>query len=199
MELLFGTDPLCGWCYGNGPAIRRVIADHPGLKVRPVLGGLVSGTRVGPYTEMEGYIRNASKRLSAVTGRTPSDAFFEMIARPSVIGNSGPPSIAIGAVRLAYPDHVLDFVLRITDSHFALGADLNDPQTYTDILGEMGLSVNLPDFGLVALAEAEWKIGRSLGLGSYPSLWLRADRRLTPITVDYDPARLSDQLRGLVN
>jgi len=25
MELLYGMDPLCGWCFGIGPAIRRVV------------------------------------------------------------------------------------------------------------------------------------------------------------------------------
>ncbi len=55
-ELLYGFDPLCGWCYGVAPAMRRVAADHPDLPVRLVMAGLVSGDRVGPYAAMEGYI-----------------------------------------------------------------------------------------------------------------------------------------------
>lgn len=51
MELIYGMDPLCGWCFGIGPAMRRVMADHPDVPVVPVLGGLVTGERVGPYEQ----------------------------------------------------------------------------------------------------------------------------------------------------
>ncbi|WP_019955895.1 hypothetical protein [Yoonia vestfoldensis] len=192
MELLYGMDPLCGWCYGIGPAIRRVVADQPGLTVRPVLAGPVTGPRVGPYAEMEGYIREASQRLQAVTGRAPSEAFFDMIRRPGVQGDSAPPSVAISAVRQAHPDQVLDFALRVTDAHFSIGADLNDPASYHAILGEMGLALDLPDLQDIRVAQAEWQAGRALGLASFPSLWLVQDGVPVPLAVDYDPARLSD-------
>ena len=63
MELVYGFDPVCGWCYGMVPALRRVRADHPYLPVRLVMAGLVTGERVGPYALMEGYIRGASERV----------------------------------------------------------------------------------------------------------------------------------------
>jgi len=198
MELIYGMDPLCGWCYGIGPAIRRVVSDFPTLPVRPVLGGLVSGARIGPYAEMETYIRNASENLRAVTGRAPSAAFFQMINRPGVMGNSGPPSVAIGAVRHAFPDRVLEFALRVTDTHFAEGSDLNDAATYAGVLRDMGLTLDLPDLTSAVLADAEWQNGRALNLRSYPSLFLVADGRPTPVRLDYDPDGLSHTVRQLV-
>jgi len=198
MELLYGMDPLCGWCYGIGPALRRVVADHPDLPVRPVLGGLVSGERIGPYAEMEGYIRQASQRLLAVTGRAPSEAFFELIRRPGVKGNSGPPSVAISAVRRAHPERVLDFALRVTDAHFTEGADLNDVTTYQVILGQMGLTLELPDLDSMHWAETEWREGRALNLRSFPSLWLLRDGQVVPLAVAYDPQRLSQQVQRLL-
>lgn len=191
MKLVYGMDPLCGWCYGIGPAIRRVMADHPDLTIRPVLAGLVTGTRVGPYAEKEGYIRQANQRLRSVTGRAPSEAFFQMIRQPGVKGDSAPPSIAIGAVRRAYPAHVVDFSLRVTEAHFADGADLNDPATYAAILQQMSLTLDLPDLSDAASAQAEWADGRAMGLASFPSLWIVRDHQAEPLPVDYDPARLS--------
>jgi putative protein-disulfide isomerase len=94
-ELIYGFDPLCGWCYGIVPAVRRVAEDHPEIPIRLVMAGLVSGERVGPYGEMEGYIRGASGRLREVTGRGPTEAFFQLITTPGVEGNSGPPSLAV--------------------------------------------------------------------------------------------------------
>lgn len=138
MELLYGMDPLCGWCFGIAPAIRRTMEDHPDIAVTPVLGGLVSGARVGPYAEMEGYIRSASVRLQAVTGRAPSPAFFDLIRRPGLRGDSGPPSVAIAGVRATHPARLADFALRLTEAHFTLGADLNDPATTMSSPAEWG-------------------------------------------------------------
>jgi putative protein-disulfide isomerase len=61
--LIVGIDPLCGWCYGILPALRALNEAEPGLPMRAVMAGLVTGDRVGPYAQMEGYIRGASERL----------------------------------------------------------------------------------------------------------------------------------------
>lgn len=125
---------------------------------------------------MEGYIRGASIRLQAVTGQVPSEAFFDMIRRPDVIGDSGPPAVAIAAMRATHPDHLADFVLRLTDAHFTEGADYGDPMTYDGITKAIGLpALDLTQEALAepALAQAEWAAGRALGLTSYPALWTR--------------------------
>ena len=191
MELLYGMDPLCGWCFGIGPAIRRVMADHPGLRVTPVLAGLVTGARIGPYAEMEGYIRGASQRLRQVTGRAPAPAFFDLIRRPGVRADSGPPAVAIGAVLAHHPAHAADFALRVTEAHFQDGADLNQPATHAAILGAMGLNLPLPDLARADLAAAAWARGRALGLASFPSLWMQGAHGAVPLPLTYEPAALS--------
>jgi putative protein-disulfide isomerase len=198
MELLYGMDPLCGWCFGIGPALRQVMADHPGLTVTPVLGGLVTGERVGPYAKMEGYIRGASQRLLAVTGQSPSPAFFDLIRRPDVIGNSGPPSVAIAAVRAANPGHAADFALRVTDAHFEHGADLGLRETYTDLLAQMGLATDLPDLARDDLAHTAWTEGRDLGLTSFPTLWLRGTNGTTIVPLSYRPSQLSSDVASMI-
>ncbi len=197
MRLLYGMDPLCGWCFGIGPAIRRVVTDHPEVEVVPVLAGLVDGARVGPYAAMVDYIRSASVRLAAVTGRAPSQAFFDLIARPGVIGDSAPPTVAIAAVRSTRPERVLDAALAITEAHFAEGADLNRPETYERIFATLGQPVALPDLGDRGLAAGEWAVGRALGLSTFPSLWFEVGNRRQAVPLDYDPGRLSATIGAL--
>ncbi len=195
IELVYGMDPLCGWCFGISPAIQKLRADHPDLPIRPVLAGLVTGARVGPYAEMEGYIRAASVRLRAVTGRAPSEAFFDMIRSPGVRGDSAPPSVAIASVRQHRPDALLDFVLHLTEAHFERGFDLSAAETYETLFGELGIDVPIPQLDDLRVAEMEWARGRALGLTSFPSLWLQRDGVATPLAVDYDPERLSETVR----
>ncbi|MEO0637381.1 MAG: DsbA family protein, partial [Pseudomonadota bacterium] len=85
---IYGYDPICGWCYGAAPAVRAVAEIVP---VRLVMAGLVVGERVGPAARMEGYIVSASERLEAVTGRRPSEAFFEWLRKDTSVAASAPP------------------------------------------------------------------------------------------------------------
>lgn len=190
-ELLYGFDPLCGWCYGIAPAMRRVAVDHPGLPVRLVMAGLVSGERVGPYAAMEGYIRGASAKLKAVTGREPSEAFFRLIAAPGVEGNSGPPSVAIAHAAGHRPERAVEFAHRVIEAHFERGADLNDPATYGPLLRAVGVEAELPDIHDAGLAEAVWAEGRRIGIRSFPTLAVVRNGRAEVLPSEYDPGRLS--------
>jgi putative protein-disulfide isomerase len=191
MELLYGFDPVCGWCYGMAPAMRRVRADHPDLPVRLVMAGLVTGERVGPYALMEGYIRGASERLRAVTGRVPSEAFFRLIRREGVMGDSGPPSVAIAHVARQALDKAVDFAHAVIESHFEEGRDLNDPATYAPLLAALGLPPDLPDLHDPALAEAAWAEGRAMGIRSFPTLAIVRDGQAALLPSEYDPVALS--------
>ncbi|NAZ36000.1 DsbA family protein [Rubellimicrobium sp. CFH 75288] len=190
-EILYGFDPLCGWCYGIVPAIRRVARDHPGLPIRVVMAGLVSGERIGPYRAMEGYIRSASERLRAVTGRAPSGAFFDLIRRDDVRGDSGPPCIAIAHVAGHAPDRAVEFAHAVIEAHFEQGADLNRPETYAPLLKAAGVEAPLPALDDRALAESVWEAGRRIGIRSFPTLAVVRNGRARVLPAEYDPARLS--------
>ena len=67
-ELVYAFDPLCGWCYGFGGALRALRGARPDLRIALRMGGLVTGDRIGLYSAAAEYIRTASARLTAVTG-----------------------------------------------------------------------------------------------------------------------------------
>lgn len=188
--LVYGFDPLCGWCYGIVPAMRRLAEARPDLPVRLAMAGLVTGGRVGPYAEMEGYIRGASGRLREATGRAPSEAFFDLIRRPGVLGDSGPPSVAIAAVGAANPGAELGFAHAVIEAHFEEGADLNRPGTFATICSRMGLDWPAPDLGDPALAAAAWAEGRALGIRSFPTLVAVEGGRGAVLPSVYDPEAL---------
>ena len=190
MDLIYGFDPLCGWCYGAVPAIRALRERRPDLPLRLVMAGLVSGDRVGPYADAEGYIRDASRRLASVTGRAPSPAFFELIARPGVRGDSGPPCVAIDAVARAAPDAAIPFAHDLIEAHFEAGADLNRRETYAPLLARHAPDVALPDLEDPALRDAAWAEGRALGVSSFPTLALRGPSGVEVVPFEYDPEGL---------
>ena len=198
MTLIYGFDPLCGWCYGAVPMMRDLQRRRPGLPVRLVMAGLVTGGRIGPYAEMAGYIRGASDRLEAVTGRRPSGAFFDLIRRAGVLGDSGPPAVAIDAVRRAAPDAALTFAHAVIEAHFEQGMDLNDRAAYAPFVKEHAPGLALPDIHDPALAEAAFAEGRRLGIASFPSLILLEGDCIRRLPSVYDADSLISATEGPV-
>ena len=172
-RLLYGFDPLCGWCFGFVPAMRAFCAAHPDVPVELILGGLVTGARVGPYAEMVPYIRGASERLEAVTGRRPSDAFFERIGRSDTVGSSMEPSIVIQDVL----DHEggdagLAFAHEVIEAHFGEGADLNDRSLHERLYAAHGIERPVPPFDAVHRERMDRRFegARALGIDSFPTV-----------------------------
>ncbi|MGR3541342.1 MAG: hypothetical protein ACU0BS_07925 [Hasllibacter sp.] len=192
-ELIYGYDPICGWCYGAAPAVRAAAKVVP---VRIVMAGLVTGDRVGPAAAMEGYVRQAARRLRAVTGRAPSPAFFDWMRAPGAVADSGPPAVAVDAVRRARPAAALAFAQAVTEAHYAEGMDPNDPAAYAPLLARHAPGVALPDLHDPALQEAAFAEGRAMGIASFPTFLLREGDRLRALPTLYDPAALAAAVAG---
>lgn len=191
-ELIYGYDPICGWCYGAAPAVRAAAEIVP---VRLVMAGLVTGERVGPAAAMEGYVRGASERLRAVTGRAPSAAFFEWMRSPGAVADSGPPAVAVDTVRRARPEAALAFAQAVTEAHYADGMDPNDPDAYAPMLAEHAPGVTLPDLHDPVRQNAAFAEGRMMGIASFPTFALRAGGQVKILPTHYDPAALVAAVR----
>lgn len=190
-ELIYGIDPLCGWCFGVIPAMRRVARDHPDLNIRLVMSGLFADKDAVPYCRIEGFIRDAERQLRQVTGRESSEAFFRLISTPGIVADSGPPCVAIAHVAGLAPDRAVDFAHRVIEAHHGEGADLNDPASYAPWLAEIGLPAKLPDIHDLCLAKAVWGEGRRIGLRAFPTLAIVKDGRARILPAEFDPERLS--------
>jgi putative protein-disulfide isomerase len=193
-RLLYGYDPLCGWCYGFSPVLRHLRRTRPDLPIVPVMGGLVTGARIGPYAEMEGYIRAASARMTQVTGMALSPAFFTRITgNPAVVASSIVPCAAVLQVRRHAPDRAADFAAAIQEAHFGAGEDLNDPAVHDRVASALGLRMTfaLPEpRHLPPDLSAEFAATRALGIASYPTLMMETPGGRVTLPTVYDPAAL---------
>lgn len=198
VRLAYAFDPLCGWCYGFAPAFRAVRAAFPDLPIELRFGGLVTGHRIGPYSDKRAYIEAAQERLTAVTGVSLGQAFHARILRnPRAIASSIPPCDVLLQLRSVAPLAVPDFADAIQTAHFHGGADYNDPAIYTRIANLMGLDfspdVPFPD-ALSPELTAEFNATKALGVSSYPTLMILSDDKLETVQLDYRPAQQVDLL-----
>jgi putative protein-disulfide isomerase len=202
-RLIYGYDPLCGWCYGLLPSLRRLRAEMPGLRIKPVMGGLVTGSRIGRYADMEGHIRGASQRMTQVTGMALSPAFFERIlGNPDRIASSLIPCAAVLQVRQTAPDRAAEFASALLMAHFAEGDDLNDISVLQRVANEMGLELGDIDpdpHKLTTKLAQEFAATRGLGIDSYPTLIAEENGQQTRLPTSYDPEEVVRTVRSALH
>ncbi|HEX8656145.1 MAG TPA: DsbA family protein [Hymenobacter sp.] len=143
-ELLYIQDPLCGWCYGMSPVIKRVQQEFAGrIEVSVLCGGMVKGDDVGPIAETWDYFKQALGDVEKVAGVQFGEAFLALGTEGSYVYDSEPPSRAIAAFRhiTQSPARAVAFAHAVQTALFHDGQDLNDPATYNALLKPFGVDV----------------------------------------------------------
>ncbi|GAB3306035.1 DsbA family protein [Hymenobacter tenuis] len=139
-ELLYISDPLCGWCYGMSSVIRRAQQEFTGLvDVSVLCGGMITGEQVGPIGEEWPTLSGALQQMERVTGVPVGAAFRAKGEEGSYMLNSEPPCRAIHAFRQLRQPQAAQFAHEVQQAYFRDGADLNDLATYEPLVAKYGI------------------------------------------------------------
>lgn len=142
-HVLYVYDPLCGWCFGFDPVLSDLAEKHPELRIEVIGGGMMTGQRVGPISQMADYILGAYKQLEQTTGVRVGEPYLALLRQGTYISNSEPPCRALAAYKLQRPDDGLRFAIALQDAMFVHGNDLNAPETYANLAESFGLDAKL--------------------------------------------------------
>ena len=175
-KLLYVTDPMCAWCYGFTPVIRRLQALWRGrLSVEVVVGGL------HPYAT-EPLLNEEKERLAVswhlVQERTGLPFDYSFFLRQNFVYDTEPACRTLLAVRHLRPVLVLEVLRALHSAFYAEGRDIADPEELIRITGMFGIPENL----FLTLYEAEeikrqteeeFQFAERIGATSLPSLYLQ--------------------------
>jgi putative protein-disulfide isomerase len=196
-------DPLCGWCYGATPSVRRLAA-QPGLTVELVPAGLFAGAGARPMdARFAEYAWLADQRIGQLTGQPFSECYREQVlADRETKLDSGPATLALTAVALADPARELDALEAIQAARYVAGRDVTAYAVLADVLRSVGLKtaaarVAAPDTALLAATQGRTAEARralsALGAKGVPTLVIGG----RPISSDAIYGRTDDLLRIL--
>ncbi len=200
--ILYIFDPLCGWCYGFSPVVRKLheeFADRFQFEVWS--GGMVTGSRVGPMGDMKDYILSAIPRLEATTGVIVGEDYKQRLTEGSTISNSEPPSRALTILKESQPDKQVYFASAIQQRIFSQGKDANLPESYLDLAIEAGLGTeeflglwNHPES--IDRTQEEFQQAAQLGVRGFPSLLLYHNQALSQLAYGY---RSFDSIKAMLD
>lgn len=177
VEIVYGFDPLCGWCYGFAPAFARVREELDGEVVfRVATGGLVSGERRRALRHDADYLRAGLARVRDVTGVAPGPGFEDLLRRGEWVSDSEPVTRAMWTAReLAGDGAAIALGTALSRAFYGEGREPDDPAVLGPLADALGLDGLLERWTTDEARRGTaqwWADSRAAGLETYPSLLL---------------------------
>jgi putative protein-disulfide isomerase len=186
-ELIYGFDPLCGWCFAFRPTMAAVRAAFPELPIRILMGGLVVGERVRPIKHDREYLIRGLEQVRQTAGVAAGAAFFEgLLAQGTYVSNSEPPCRAVVVAKELNPTNAYAFADSLPEAYYINGRPLDDDGVIGDLAAAQGYdraeflehwhSSSARDATQAAFAAAH-----AQGITMYPTLRYRKGEQITTV------------------
>lgn len=140
MILYYFFDPLCGWCYGFSPVIKKFVERHKHeLDVELIGGGMVRGESEKPIADMEPFIREANKKVENVSGVKFGEKFHEVLDEGTRVYSSVPGCIALNVYKSFTDKRQLEFGTAMQQAIYKDGVDPYDMEYFADIAARLNV------------------------------------------------------------
>jgi putative protein-disulfide isomerase len=190
MRITYLFDPLCGWCYGAGPALEK-LAQLDGVTVDLAPTGLFAGGASRPMDEhFAAYAWQNDQRIARLTGQPFSDAYRQhVLGATGSLFDSAPATLGLVAVGLTEPARELEALKTLQRARYQDGRNNSDLGVVAETLAAVGFveaarRVQAPDEALLSayrsrISAARAKMAR-FGAEGVPALIVEANagRRL---------------------
>jgi len=184
-------DPLCGWCYGFSPVIKQFHEQHrENYNFQVLSGGMVTGSRVGPVSQVASYIKDAYKQVEEKTGVKFGQGFLEDLMETNEIFTSLPGAQAMALMRSQMPEKQIQFAGRIQEAIYDEGLPPAEWMTYGKCAADFGLKEDefaekMQHPKLVELANEEFNVVQQWGIQGFPTVVVQKDGKAYPIARGY--------------
>jgi len=190
MEIIYVFDVLCGWCFGFSPVMQEFYKKNPDLKFTVISGGLVTGSRVGPMSNMASYIEKAIPGLEKTTGVKVGEEFKRQLKLGVRIQNSLTPAIALCILKEMLPDKQVQLAHALQQIYFVAGKDLENEDTYAEVaksfdLDEVEFRRKMADPRYENMATEEFEQAKKWGITGFPAVILNRGDSLIAISNGY--------------
>jgi putative protein-disulfide isomerase len=178
-RLVYLFDPLCGWCFGFSPVIRKLeAAFEDRIEFDVISGGMILGDRVGPVRNFAHIIRSSKVRLEETTGVTFGDAFLTgILEEGTTIFSSLKPSIALCVAKDMVPERGIEFAFALQSAIYVDGIKPDETESYRNLATSFGLDadefinrMSFPHYEM--LANQGFAQSSKWGIQGFPSVVL---------------------------
>ncbi|OOG62281.1 DsbA family protein [Sinorhizobium sp. A49] len=203
MKLVLVADPMCSWCYGFGKEMTTLVGRHPDISLEIIVGGLRAGATDVLDDSGKRFRLEHWARVEQSTGLPFNRE--GLMARKRFVYDTEPVCRAVVASRILAPSTDLLKVFRAFQHAFYVDAV---DTTNGEVLAEVGAAALRANGNPITPAEfqttwqqkytieaaaAEFALARSMGVTSFPTLFLEKDGQLRRVRNGYAPVYQLEQ------
>lgn len=185
LEILAFTDPVCTWCWGAEPVLRKLQVGYGDqVRIRPVMGGLVEDIRAfrdrangiggdpeGSNAQIAAHWLEASAR-HGMPVRTDG---FRLFTAETV--STYPQNIAYKAAELTAPDLAARYLRRLREASAAEARETGRHEVLIELASEVGLDLatfigHFTDGSAERTFRADLETTRQFGVRGFPTFGL---------------------------
>ncbi len=199
-ELIYVADPLCSWCWGFAPSLRKLRLRYPDhFRYALIVGGLRTGTSaVRLDDQVRDYLAGAWREVQHRSGQPFNHDFLRTA---DFVYDTEPACRAVVAARLVAPELVFDYNEALQDAFYHRSLDPTAKATFLTIARELRLRVDEFEIALDSVdvereTRADFGKARSLGVHGFPSVVIRTEDSSQILVRGWlPPEAFQDQLR----
>ncbi len=186
-------DPLCSWCYGFSPVIKKIKKDYKDqFDFQVISGGMQSGEQKQPVSAIRDYLKGAYKNVNERTGVEFGEKFMEVLEEGSRMLDSIPPSIALTIVKDLKPEEALNFAASIQEAIYYDGFNWNSVEAYFPYLEQYDIDPEdfkqkFEDPIYKEKTLEDFKLAANFGVTGFPTVILKKDDKYYLIAQGFVP------------
>ncbi len=184
MQLLYVADPMCSWCYGFGPELSKLVAEHPGAQVEVVMGGLRPFNREPMSPAFRDMLREHWKHVHEASG-LPFDE--TRLASEGFVYDTEPACRAVVTARSMVAALALPYFKAVQEAFYRDGRDVTRPEVLADIAAERGFGraaflAQVESQAMLDEVRVDFSTAQSIGATGFPTLGIAHGRQLYLVT-----------------
>ena len=192
-KIYYIFDPLCGWCYGFSPVIKKLEEQFgEEISFETICGGMVLGERVQPIAHMRDYLKEAIPRLEEMTGVKFGQAYMDILEEGKLALSSEIPSIAMLVFKSMSIKSPVTFASALQKELYEKGHNLNLLENYESLVKEFNIDwevfqEKMKSESYKQKAYEEFKISSQMGIQGFPSVVFQTGKEAYLIARGYRP------------
>ncbi|XDD51039.1 DsbA family protein [Leptospira sp. WS92.C1] len=173
-SILYATDPLCPWCYGFDPVVKKVREEYKDkIRFSLVLGGLRYGDTAEPLSsELSRILKHEWKDAESLTKQPFQQGIF---AETEILYDSQPACRAVITIQKIKPEFAFEYLGELSKTFFFKNQDPRSLETLSTLAETFQISKEefktvFEDKDTKAEALNDFYFSFSLGVSAFPTL-----------------------------
>lgn len=198
LTLYYVGDPMCSWCYGFTNEWNQFCANHPGIKISYIMGGLrPDGTE--SMSSLKDFLTEHWQEINQRTGLE----FKYDILQQDIVYNTEPACRAVACVKSLFPSHEKSFFQKFQQRFYQFNDNPYATATYKSLVAQLGLDAD--EFEKLYLSAdgrklvlQEFQKARELGANGFPTVMAKYGDQYYTLTRGFTTAQILNQRLSVI-